>query len=313
MNSGTTGAPLAWIEVRVLAPESWLELVADALVFGPRDAIAFGRPSLASPEPPAGFEYVRASYPAEEDSPERRAEVQARLERLAEATQEEELAGLSLTFRALPPEDWATSWKKNWKPMRVGRFALVLPEHRGALQPGDIRIELEPGIAFGTGRHPSTRQCLAALTDLPVRGERVLDAGTGSGLLAVAAAKLGASQVHGFDIDPHCVRAARELAERNGVADRCHFETGGFELVAVGAPLAQVPYGALFANIYADLLQQHAPDIARLLRPGGWYALAGCSQPGAAGTRAALANSRLELTRELVRGRWHGFHGHKPG
>jgi len=301
-----------WIEVRVVAPEDWLELVAEALVLGPRDSIAFGRPSLGTAPPAAGLEYVRASYPSEEDGDTRRAEIALRLGRLADAVGAPELAGLKATFHILPPEDWATSWRKSWKPMRVGRFALVLPEHDGPLRAGDLRLELEPGIAFGTGRHPTTRQCLAAISARPLRDARVLDAGTGSGLLAVAAVLAGARFAFGFDIDPACERVAVELAERNGVRDRCHFATGGFEALE-GPRAGRVDgFDAVLANIYADLLQRHASTVAKVLHPGGWFAFAGCSAPGAPGTRTAIAAAGLELEQEPVRGRWHGFHGTRP-
>lgn len=299
-----------WVEVRVVAPEEWLELVADALADETGGAVAFGRPSLGTPPPPAGMDVVRSAYRAAEDTPERRSRVARRLAMLAEVTDDASLDGLAPSFHELPREDWATSWRKSFKPVRVGRFALLLAGEERRTRASDVVVHIEPGLAFGTGRHPTTRQCLVALSERDVAGRRVLDAGTGSGLLAVAAVLRGAREAVGFDIDPTCERAARELAERHGVADRCRFLTGGFELLD-DPRVAGEAFGAVLANVYADLLQRHARDLAAHLAPDGWFAFAGCSAPGADATRAAIAAAGLALEREPVRGRWHGFHGRR--
>jgi ribosomal protein L11 methyltransferase len=303
-----SGAKEAWIEVRVVAPEEWLELVAEAISPHPDAQVAFGRPSLGSPAPPAGMEVVRAAFRAEDDRKELRDAIAARLAALATTADDPVLEGLVATYHELPPEDWSTSWRKSFRPLRVGRFALLLLGEDRPLRPGDVPIRIEPGIPFGTGRHPTTRQCLIALSERDVEGARVLDAGTGSGLLAVAAAVRGAREGIGFDIDPSCERPARELAARHGAEARCTFLTGGFELLDAPLP-ARAPFDVVVANVYADLLQRHAADFARCLAPGGWFAFAGCSAPGAPSVRAALAAAGLVVERELVRGRWHGFHG----
>ncbi len=128
-------------------------------------------------------------------------------------------AGTELTLHYVEEADWANAWKAYFKPMRVGRRLVVTPpwEHPD-LAPDDIPIVIDPGMAFGTGSHPTTQLCLAALEDFVQPGQAVADVGTGSGILAIAAAKLGAAHVAANDIDPLAVKIARENAAVNGVA-----------------------------------------------------------------------------------------------
>jgi ribosomal protein L11 methyltransferase len=303
-----TDAP-RWIEVRVLAPLSWQELVAEALQTGTCTSVAFGRPSLGTPAAPEGFEYVRTFLPARDDTPAARARIAASVSALAGASGAAELAGLGCEFKPLPPEDYANSWKKVWKPFRVGRLCVVAPWSAPRLRRGDLVLRLEPGAAFGSGRHATTRAMLRALQGRLAPGERVLDAGTGSGILCVAAALLGARAAFGFDIDPNSAPAARELARTNGAGARCRFATAGFEALAPDAP----PWDAVLANIYADLIQERAAELAARLAPGGWFAFSGCTAQHAPATAAAILAAGLALEETTVRGRWHTFCGRQPG
>lgn len=296
---------LTWVEVLVLAPQGWTELVAEALALGPCTSVAFGAPSLASEPAPEGWEYVRTFVPERDDTPDLRARVGAALSALADATGADELAGLAPRFRRLPPEDYANSWRKSWKPFRVGDLAVVSPEWSGAPRARDRLLRLQPGGAFGTGRHPTTRACLRFLQDWPLAGARVLDAGTGSGVLAVAAALWGAREALGFDVDPNAVPYARALAEDNGVAARCRFVAAGMECLAA----EREPFDALFANLYADLILAHAGELARALRPGARFAVSGCVSARRAEVEAALAGAGLSVCARAERGRWDAFEG----
>jgi ribosomal protein L11 methyltransferase len=293
----------------VLVPHGWEELVAGVLAEPPCTAVAFGPPSLAGPAPPRGFEIVRTYLPAREDGVRARAEIAARLARLVHASDARELTALAPRFRELPPEDYSTSWKKVWRPFRVGRLCIVPPGEPRALRPDDVRVDFEPKSSFGTGRHPTTRACLAILQERPLAradaGARVLDAGTGSGLLAVAAARLGAARVLGFDVDPESAPAATALAAQNGVGARCEFRRGGFEVLSH----ADTAFDVVLANLYADLIQDVARDLAARLRPGGWFAFSGCPTPKRDATRAAIAAGGLAIEDERTRGRWHTFAG----
>ena len=303
----------AWTEVLVAVPEGWTELVAEVLSRPPCTSVAWGAPSLGTEPPPPGHEYVRTYVAARDDTPAWRDGLAASLAELGQIA--EELADLPQRYREVPAEDWATSWRKSWRPFRVGRIAVVAPrEHSGGRSGGrsgradDVTLQLEPGGVFGTGRHATTRACLRALQSRLRPGERVLDAGSGTGILAVAAARLGAAQVFGFDVDPGSEPAANALAETNGVTERCTFATGGFELLDD----AESAFDGVLANIYADVLCAELPRLALLLRPGGWFVLSGCHVDHLDETLGAVSAAGLELERHERRGRWCTLTGRRP-
>jgi len=134
------------------------------------------------------------------------------------------------TYRRLEEEDWSRSWKKGYRPFRVGRHLWIQPSWLDNTPPArDIVITMDPGMAFGTGLHPSTQMCLRFLEDVLQPNHRVLDVGTGTGILAIAAAKLGATSVLAFDTDPMATKAAVQNAERNGVSDKMLVYQGTIE------------------------------------------------------------------------------------
>lgn len=302
-------SPVAtWTELRVDVPLGWGELVAEALAIGPCTSVVFGTTSIAAEPPPEGCEAVRSFVSTLHDTPELRREVEAAVASLATATGAAELAGLTVRFRPVPPEDWATSWKKAWKPFRVGRLVLLPPWREGPPpRPSDLRLTLQPGGAFGSGRHASTRTVLRVLQRLVRPGDRVLDAGSGSGVLSVAACLLGASRAVGFDIDPMAVPEGDELARWNGVADRCEFRLGDFGCLSE----ADRGFALVLANIYADVLQAHAEDLRRRLAPGGHYVFSGCRFDHVEATRPVLRAAGLTIDAEHPRGRWWTFVGHR--
>jgi ribosomal protein L11 methyltransferase len=171
-------------------------------------------------------------------------------------------------LEAVPDEDWSETWKKDLAPMLAGRV-FVRPSWIAAAPPaGAVEVVLDPGMAFGTGSHPTTFLCLRALSDVLAGrpGARVLDVGTGSGLLAIAARKLGAGAVAGNDLDPVAVEVARENAAANGVE---------LELRAEGLLRLRGPYDVVVANILANTLVELAPELAVRLAPGGLLFLSG--------------------------------------
>ena len=170
-------------------------------------------------------------------------------------------------FETLPDKPWEREWLKDFKPMRFGRRLWVCPGGLPADAPDAIRIELDPGLAFGTGTHPTTALCLEWLDAQDLAGLAVVDYGCGSGILAIAAAKLGAASVLAMDIDPQALIATRENAERNGIVDR---------MAVTGDPqLAGGSTDVLLANILAGPLVELAPRFAEAIRPGGHLALSG--------------------------------------
>jgi ribosomal protein L11 methyltransferase len=191
-------------------------------------------------------------------------------------------------------EDWANAWKEHYRPVRVGRKVVVRPPWQN-YQPndGEVVIELDPGMAFGTGTHPSTRLCLLGLEDELRPDDRVLDVGTGSGILAIAAAKLGAIAVDAVDIEPVAVRSARENAARNGVADLIHVREG------TAGPDQAFPgqYDLVLANIIARILIEIADGVAAAVKPGGTLVLAGIIESREPAVRRAYEQRGLRFDR----------------
>ncbi len=289
-----TSVQEAWVEVSVEVPNGWQELLAEVLM-GERCSSAVIEAARRS-----SFQTVRSYYPLAQDDAERRRALGAALERLRANVDSPELVDLELRFTVREPEAFADTWKATWKPFRVGRFCVAPPWFETRLRPGDLRLELVPGSVFGTGRHGSTRSCLRWLPELVADGKRLVDVGTGTGILAVGAALLGVPQVFGFDVDPNARGAARELARRNGVGQRCRFETGGFELLREES----VPFDALVANLYADLLQAQAPLMVERLSPGGRFLCSGIAAHRLEATLEALAAAGLEPERRARSGNW---------
>lgn len=300
-----SGLRRGWVEVRVVVPDGWEELVAGELALDGCTSVAFGRPNLAAPAAPEGTDYVRTFFAAEDDSSALRDAIAEKLATVARRTGADELAGLEATFHALPPEDWATSWRKSWRPFRVGRLCVVTHDWDGARRDGDVLLRLEPGGAFGTGRHATTRMCLRAIQEFDLAGARVLDAGTGTGILAVAAALCGARAVLGFDIDPRSAREASELAADNGVAERAEFRGGDFGVLTAD----DVGFDLVLANIYADVLQDESAALAERMGRGARFLFSGCLDRHGAATRAAIAAAGLTVDEVRRRGRWLTFVG----
>jgi ribosomal protein L11 methyltransferase len=296
-----------WIEVRVAVPDGWGELVAAELALDGCTSVAFGRPNLAAPAAPAGSDYVRTFYAQEDDGDALRGRIAAGLASLAERAEAPELAGLRPSFHALPPEDWAQSWRKTWRPFRVGRLEVVTRDWPRPLRAGDRRLRLEPGGTFGTGRHATTRLCLLALQELELDGARVLDAGCGSGILSAAAALGGAAAVLGFDVDPRTPREAAELCADNGVGERCTFRVGDFSCLGPG----DSDFDLVLANIYADVIQAHAADLRGRLAPDGRFLFSGCLDRHRGATVEALVGAGFALEEVRQRGRWLALLGRR--
>jgi len=193
--------------------------------------------------------------------------------------------------RALPDLDWRLRWRDGLGPRRVGRLTIT-PSWTGSAAAGNRTVVIDPETAFGTGEHGSTRSALRLL-DREVRpGHRVLDLGSGSGILAIAAAKLGAARATGIDLDPEAEPIARANAERNGVADRVRFLTGD---AATLAPLLG-PVELLLANLLRSLNEVLLPAIRAALVPGGSAIFAGMEQV-----------EREQFLAALVRAGWRAF------
>ena len=168
----------------------------------------------------------------------------------------------------LEDKDWVREWMDQFHPMKFGKRLWICPSWRDVPDPSAVNVMLDPGLAFGTGTHPTTALCLAWLDGLDLEGKTVVDFGCGSGILAIAALKLGAKRVVGIDIDPQAIIASKENAKRNGVEDK-------IELYLPQDQPSDIVGDVLVANILAGPLEELASLMQGLVKSGGPLALSG--------------------------------------
>ncbi|MCL2580686.1 MAG: 50S ribosomal protein L11 methyltransferase [Oscillospiraceae bacterium] len=237
--------------------------------------------------------------PDGEDGREKLSRLGAVLDRLRGLDEGGHWGSLRYQLSELEEESWQDSWKKHWKPTRVGKRLIVCPsweEFNPA--PGEVVISLDPGMAFGTGTHDSTRLCMELAEGLITGGEQILDLGCGSGILAITSLLLGGESAIGVDIDEVAIRACGENAAVNGLADRARFRKGNLADGITGQ------YDLIFANIVADIILQLAPDIPRLLAPGGALVTSGILAERAGEIESAFAAIGLTTRIKLESGGW---------
>jgi ribosomal protein L11 methyltransferase len=206
-------------------------------------------------------------------------------------------------FKKLEKRDWATAWKASFKPQRIGRrFVIKLPEQAFPSAEDDIVIDLEPGMAFGTGLHATTRMCLLRLEELVRQGDSLLDMGTGSGILAIAAVKLGAVSVLALDHDSTAVTVAEENIARNAVSHAVLVEEGSLDyLTERTVPPVNGIVVNIIADVIVDLLEQ---GLTRHLNPGGWLVAGGILVSAEASVRAAFDRCGMQTTNRYQEEEW---------
>jgi ribosomal protein L11 methyltransferase len=294
---------MLWCEVRVEAPLAEVEVVAEAM-----RSVAPGGVSIEEPVVPLGPEegvrleahrpaIVACYLPVDDGLGARLDDLDARLA----------ARGLHppIATRRVDEADWADAWKEHFHVERYGRRLVVRPSWR-AYDPGpdEVVIDLDPGMAFGTGQHETTRGCLELLEDTVPPGAHVLDVGTGSGILAIAALKLGAARADALDIEPQSVAVARENADRNGVGGRLRAALGS---LGDAWPFPEPPTasaGLVLANIHARALIALAGDLAAAVRPGGVLILSGIIADREADVLEAFAALGPRPTRRIAAGDW---------
>lgn len=251
--------------------------------------------------PPPDELVVRAYVPDDDDAPAARHQIEAALAPL----------NLMPVYAVIDEQNWANAWKVHYHPVRIGRHIIVRPLWEEAeLQPDDIEIALDPGMAFGTGTHATTQLCLASLEDLMRPGLQVLDLGSGSGILAIAAVKLGAASVVAVDIDPISVEATLENAGVNGVAGKITAFRGSLPQVLSSARR----YDLLLANILARIIIQMCGEgLGQIVRPGGRAIFSGIITEQIEDVKAALVTAGLTPTRVRIDGDWVAIEAVRPG
>lgn len=224
--------------------------------------------------------------------------------RAAVARSEWSVSAPRLHSRRLPAQDWARAWQAHVNIVRVGRLVIRPSVCVYRARKGDVVVELEPGAAFGSGTHETTRMALAALEHWVRPGQRVLDFGSGSGILACAAARLGAAHVVAIDVDPLAVTCAQRNVARNGLS----------EIVQVrhGSRPGRAHYDIVIANLTAVALVEQASRLAAATRPGGLCVWGGIVAPYLRRVRRALRAAGLRPQETLVDGEWRTIRATRP-
>ncbi|TCL64285.1 [LSU ribosomal protein L11P]-lysine N-methyltransferase [Hydrogenispora ethanolica] len=296
-----------WCEVKLAAvPETEAELIADFFQEEGAGGVVYDDPAILDQVTLTDDEYLgeefpgklpgtfgmRAYFPVDDRLGERLQRLAGKLEPLLGTHPEFEL-------RQIREEDWAEAWKSYFKPEHIGQIVIKPSWENYSVQQGELVVELDPGMAFGTGTHPTTRLCLLLLQELVKFPLQVLDVGTGSGILAVSAAKLGAAAVVASDIDPLAVRIAAENAERNGVAGRIACREGN--LLELGLTKQ---FDLVVANIIANAILAIIPDVPGVLAPGGRFLASGIIEERYPEVQAALGERGFVIEKSLHEDGW---------
>ena len=219
-----------------------------------------------------------------------------------------EYAPLLLTMENVKDEDWENNWKQFYKPMEIGERLLVIPAWEQADPKGRVTLTLNPGLTFGTGSHATTRLCLTALESRIHGGERVLDLGCGSGILSIAALRLGAKNAFACDIDEKCIDVAYENAALNGIGKKQLTVRQG-DATKEG-PLRDAigtGYDVVVANIVADVIISLAPQVRHFLKEDGWFLTSGIIDDRADEVAAALTAAGWNIVESCTSEGWYCY------
>lgn len=225
--------------------------------------------------------------------------VQAGLESLRQQNPAVDLGRLALKIGQVDEEDWSTAWKKYYHPTKIGERLTVVPcweEYSPA--PNEVVVTLDPGMAFGTGTHETTRLCMRQLEKVVMSGCQMLDIGTGSGILAVTALLLGAERAVGVDIDELAVKIAGENAELNGVREKLELHCGDLTEKVSGY------YDVICANIVADVIIRLSKDVTQFLKPNGVLLCSGIIEERCEEVKAALTDAGLVIREMQTENGW---------
>jgi ribosomal protein L11 methyltransferase len=298
------GIPMNWLEVSMTVNGELAEAVADVLArFAPSGVTTEQAVDFVNDEDegtPVGPVIVRAYLAADDKIDETRRKL------------EESLYYLGMIqplptpiFNLIPDENWMEAWKVHYQPIAIGKRLIIVPAWLDSPDANRIPIKIDPGMAFGTGTHPTTQLCLEMLETIAPKGGSVIDVGCGSGILSIAALKLGAEFALGVDIDEASVKASRENADSNGIpADQ--FEVGRGSVVEVLSGKYQIRNAPLvLANILAPIIIRLLDmDLGKLAVPGGALILSGILIDQAGGVIASVESHGFKLMEKHQLGDW---------
>lgn len=285
---------MKWVEVSLEVDGEAAEAVAEVLNrYGHQgvaiEQVGFSIESWEDEVPRPERLAVRAYWPADERADESRRQLEQALHHLNHLYPMPDPH-----YQVIDEDDWAEAWKANYHPVRLGRRLLIRPLwiEDVPTRPNDVVIALDPGMAFGTGTHPSTQLVLEAAEDrlALMPGVEVLDLGSGSGILAIAAAKLGAAHILAVDTDPIAVRTTAENAEANGVAEFIESQPGSLEQLLEAGRTFDLALVNILAKVIIALCEA---GLSKVVRPGGIAIFGGIIEEQAADVEAALRASGL--------------------
>lgn len=296
-----------WIEVSVTLPPNLADLAASVLEDFGHQGVSIERDDIQPDHwdegelPPPDKSIVRAYMVADPRAEAARLEIDAAL------------AAYGLppaVYQRVDDQDWAEAWKAHYHTTRIGRRFVVRPVWEDYTpEAGDLVIALDPGMAFGTGTHATTRLCLMSMEDLMRPGLSVLDLGCGSGILAIGAVLLGAAHVTAVDIDPVAADITRENAEANGVADRITAMHGSLESMRTSARRFDVLLANILARIIIEMCDHGLGDI---VRPGGVAIFSGIITEQVTDVSAALNRAGYRVTAVRTEGDWVSIEATRP-
>lgn len=311
-----------WMQVKVLTTTAGADLVSEILLeAGSEGTMIEDRNDVFENQRPEGQwdiidpaiadrigEDVKVTgyYPIDENRNNVISSIASALGRLQALTPDVDLGKLEMQVQGFENEDWSESWKKSFKPIRLGNHIVICPgwlEYEK--QPDDKVIEIDPGMAFGTGTHETTGMCAALIEKYVQPGQRVIDIGTGSGILAIVAAHMGAKEVLATDLDAVAVRVAAENAALNGFGDKIDCRCG--DLLDV----VDVSGDVVIANIIADVILMLAKPVRERIVPNGVFICSGIAIDRREDVRRALLENDYKILDEPVKGEWAAFAARK--
>ena len=304
--------PHAWIEASIVCSGELAEAVAEVFSrYSPNGVVINSvthYDSLGHEEIPTGDMQVIAYFPQDDQSEAIRHQLEEAIWHMSQ------IAPLdSIEYNLVLDQNWMEAWKTNYKPLKIGRNLIVLPAWVDPeLAEGRIPIVISPDMAFGTGTHPSTQLCMLALEKYGVKEMDVIDIGTGSGILSIEAAKLGANHILGVDNDPDSIPSAIHNADLNGVGDRIIFEVGTHtDVLNRKDEPKQAP--RVIANILLPILAKMlSTGLADLVSPGGLLILGGVLEHQAQELADLARSLGMTLRETLHQEDWVVLILHKP-
>lgn len=311
-----------WMEIKVLTTTGAADLVSEILMeAGSSGTMIEDRNDVFANQRPEGRwdiiddaiaqrmgddVKVTGYYPVDEKLSDTLAQIRSRIAQLRTMDLGMDLGKLEVSAHGFEEEDWAENWKKAFKPFRLGEHFVIRPGWaQYDAQPGDKVIEIDPGMAFGTGTHETTGMCAAMIERCVRPGQRVIDIGTGSGILAIAAAHMGAGEVLATDLDPVAARVAAENVKINGFEDTISVRCG--DLLDV----VDVSGDVVIANIIADVIVMLAAPVRERIKDGGTFICSGIAIERREDVRKALLDADYEIFEEPVKGEWAAFAARK--